>query len=461
MVCMMKRTLKQVEQMVMGVGLAEKYVNETVQGVSIDTRKITTGNLYIPIQGDRFDGHSFVEKAIENGAVATLWKKNVQNPPVNIPVIFVEDTLEALQTLAKSYRDQLDVKVIGVTGSNGKTSTKDIVTSLLATKFKVQKTEGNFNNHIGLPLTILSLEENTEMAVLEMGMSSRGEIEFLSKLARPNAAIITNIGEAHLMDLGSRDAIAEAKLEIVTGLQDGGVFVYNGDEPLLTNRVPSMNLAAETITFGDARANNYYPTSVTLQATGTYFKMNQDENIVFYLPVLGKHNVYNTLASMAIAKYFGVTWEEMKQGLVTLQMTGMRMEIVKTENGLTIINDAYNASPTAMEAAFHLMNGLDGFSKKIVVLGDMLELGDQEVQFHYEVGKLIDPARISYVFTYGRLGAQIAEGAKINFPNERVKVYDNKEELVKNLQEVVDVKDVVLVKASRGMKLEEVITMLK
>jgi len=457
----MKRTLKQVEQMVMGAGLAEKYVNETVQGVSIDTRKITTGNLYIPIQGDRFDGHSFVEKAIENGAVATLWKKNVKNPPVNIPVIFVEDTLEALQTLAKSYRDQLDVKVIGVTGSNGKTSTKDIVTSLLATKFKVQKTEGNFNNHIGLPLTILSLEENTEMAVLEMGMSSRGEIEFLSKLARPNAAIITNIGEAHLMDLGSRDAIAEAKLEIVTGLQDGGVFVYNGDEPLLTNRVPSMNLAAETITFGDARANNYYPTSVTLQATGTYFKMNQDENIVFYLPVLGKHNVYNTLASMAIAKYFGVTWEEMKQGLVTLQMTGMRMEIVKTENGLTIINDAYNASPTAMEAAFHLMNGLDGFSKKIVVLGDMLELGNQEVQFHYEVGKLIDPARISYVFTYGRLGAQIAEGAKINFPNERVKAYDNKEELVKNLQAVVDVKDVVLVKASRGMKLEEVITMLK
>ncbi|WP_243525491.1 UDP-N-acetylmuramoyl-tripeptide--D-alanyl-D-alanine ligase [Bacillus pseudomycoides] len=458
---MIKRTLKQVEKMTNGTGLVEKYAEITVQGVSIDTRKIEKGNLYVPIQGDRFDGHSFVEKAIENGAVATLWKKDVQNPPTNIPVIFVEDTLKALQTLAKSYRDQLDVKVIGVTGSNGKTSTKDIVTSLLATKFKVQKTEGNFNNHIGLPLTILSLEENTEMAVLEMGMSSLGEIEFLSKLARPNAAIITNIGEAHLMDLGSRDAIAEAKLEIVSGLQDGGVFVYNGDEPLLTNRVPNMNLAAETVTFGDARANDYYPTSVTLQATGTHFKMNQAELVTFSLPVLGKHNVYNTLASMAIAKYFGVTWEEMKQGLLTLKMTGMRMEIVKTDSGLTIINDAYNASPTAMEAAFHLMNGLDGFSKKIVVLGDMLELGDQEVQFHYEVGKLIDPARISYVFTYGKLGAQIAEGAKINFSNERVKAYDNKEELVKELQSVIDVKDVVLVKASRGMRLEEVITMLK
>lgn len=458
---MINRTLKQVEQMINGTGLAEQYEGITIQGVSIDTRKIEKGNLYVPIQGERFDGHAFVDKAVENGAVATLWMKDVANPPENLPVIFVEDTLLALQMLAKNYRDQLDVKVIGVTGSNGKTSTKDIVTSLLATKFKVQKTEGNFNNHIGLPLTILNLEENTEVAVLEMGMSSRGEIEFLSKLARPNAAIITNIGEAHLMDLGSREAIAESKLEIVAGLQEGGVFVYNGDEPLLTNRVPEMNLATETVTFGDARANDYYPTTVTLQATGTHFKMNREENISFYIPVLGKHNVYNTLASMAIAKHFGVTWEEMKQGLVTLQMTGMRMEIVKKDSGLTIINDAYNASPTAMEAAFHLMNGLDGFSQKIVVLGDMLELGDQEVQFHYEVGKLIDPAKISYVFTYGRLGAQIAEGAEINFPGERVKAYHNKEELVKDLQAVVGNNDVVLVKASRGMKLEEVITMLK
>ncbi|MBC2684117.1 UDP-N-acetylmuramoyl-tripeptide--D-alanyl-D-alanine ligase [Bacillus toyonensis] len=458
---MINRTLKQVEQMINGTGLAEQYEGITIQGVSIDTRKIEKGNLYVPIQGEHFDGHAFVDKAVENGAVATLWMKDVANSPENLPVIFVEDTLLALQMLAKNYRDQLDVKVIGVTGSNGKTSTKDIVTSLLATKFKVQKTEGNFNNHIGLPLTILNLEENTEVAVLEMGMSSRGEIEFLSKLARPNAAIITNIGEAHLMDLGSREAIAEAKLEIVAGLQEGGVFVYNGDEPLLTNRVPEMNLATETVTFGDARANDYYPTTVTLQATGTHFKMNREENISFYIPVLGKHNVYNTLASMAIAKHFGVTWEEMKQGLVTLQMTGMRMEIVKKDSGLTVINDAYNASPTAMEAAFHLMNGLDGFSQKIVVLGDMLELGDQEVQFHYEVGKLIDPAKISYVFTYGRLGAQIAEGAEINFPGERVKAYHNKEELVKDLQAVVGNNDVVLVKASRGMKLEEVITMLK
>lgn len=458
---MIQRTLVKIEQMVGGTGLLEKWQDTVVKGVAIDTRTIEHGKLYIPIQGERFDGHSFVEKAIENGAVATLWKQDVPNPPSEFPVIFVEDTLAALQTLSKNYRDQLQAKVVGVTGSNGKTSTKDIVTSLLETTFKVQKTEGNFNNHIGLPLTILNVEEDTEIVVLEMGMSGLGEIELLSNIARPNAAIITNIGEAHLMDLGSRDAIADAKLEIVTGLQEDGVFVYNGDEPLLTTKVPNMNLAAQTVTFGDAETNDYYPTSVTLEATGTHFEMNCQENVVFYLPVLGKHNVYNALASMAIAKFFGVTWENMRQGLLKLKMTGMRMEIVKTDEGLTIINDAYNASPTAMEAAFHLMNGLDGFSKKILVLGDMLELGDDEEKFHYEIGKLINPEHIEYLFTYGTLGQHIAEGAKVQFPAERVKAYTNKEELVKDLKAIVDTKDVVLVKASRGMKLEEVITMMK
>ncbi|CAM4301890.1 UDP-N-acetylmuramoyl-tripeptide--D-alanyl-D-alanine ligase [Bacillus manliponensis] len=458
---MIQRTLKQIEQMVGGTGLLEKWKDVVVKGVAIDTRTIEHGNLYTPIQGERFDGHSFARKAMENGAVATLWKKDVPNPPSELPVIFVEDTLEALQTLAKSYRDQLQAKIVGVTGSNGKTSTKDIVMSLLETTFKVQKTEGNFNNHIGLPLTILKVEEDTEIVVLEMGMSGLGEIELLSKIARPNAAIITNIGEAHLMDLGSRDAIADAKLEIVAGLQADGLFVYNGDEPLLTTKVPSMNLAAKTVTFGDGKINDYYPTSVTLEATGTHFEMNYQENTVFYLPVLGKHNVYNALASMAVAKFFGVTWDNMKQGLLQLKMTGMRMEIVKTGEGLTLINDAYNASPTAMEAALHLMNGLDGFRKKVVILGDMLELGDEEEKFHYEIGKAIDPNHISYVFTYGTLGKHIADGAKGQFSSECVKAYQNKEELVKDLKKIVDVKDVVLVKASRGMKLEEVITMMQ
>lgn len=195
-----------------------------------------------------------------------------------------------------------------------------------------------------------------------------GKLNSLSKLARPNAAIITNIGEAHLMDLGSREAIAEAKLEIVTGLQEGGVFVYNGDEPLLTNRVPEMNLIAETVTFGDARANDYYPTTVTLQATGTHFKMNREENISFYLPVLGKHNVYNTLCFYGNCETLWCNVGRDERRFSNTSNDRHAYGNCKTNSGLTIINDAYNASPTAMEAAFHLMNGLDGFSKKLLFL---------------------------------------------------------------------------------------------
>ncbi|MFP3121450.1 UDP-N-acetylmuramoyl-tripeptide--D-alanyl-D-alanine ligase [Ectobacillus funiculus] len=459
---MIGRSLSQVQQMVNGNGLDAKWEDVRIQGVSIDSRKISGGNLYIPIQGERFDGHAFAQSSLENGAAALLWQQDVQNPPDNVPVIFVDDTLVALQQLARSYRDQLDVKIIGVTGSNGKTSAKDIVTSLLSTKFKVQKTEGNFNNHIGLPLTILRLKEDTEMAVLEMGMSARGEIEFLSKLARPNAAIITNIGESHLMELGSRAGIAEAKLEIVLGLQEGGLLVYNGDEPLLTSRVNEMiDLPVTKAAFGNQKVNDYYPTSIALDATGTTFTINHAPALSFFLPVLGKHNVCNALACMAIAEFFGVTWEEMKQGLAQLQLTGMRMEVIKTDNGLTVINDAYNASPTSMRAALLLMDELQGFSHKIAVLGDMLELGNQEVEFHYEIGQSINPARIDYVFTYGNLGRHIAKGAAEHLGSKRVKAYDDKEALVKDLKELVGAKDVVLVKASRGMRLEEVIAGLR
>lgn len=457
---MIRRTLSEVQQMVNGTGLDEKWNDVCIHGVSIDSRKVERGNLYVPIQGERFDGHSFVSSALSNGAAATLWKRDRPNPPADMPVIFVEDTLQALQQFAQSYRNQLNVKVIGVTGSNGKTSTKDILTSILAEKFKVQKTEGNFNNHIGMPLTILRLKEDTEMAVLEMGMSGFGEIEFLSKLARPDAAIITNIGESHLMELGSRDGIAQAKLEIVTGLQEDGLFVYNGDEPLLTNRVSKMNIAAKVVTFGDASENDYHPTHIEMKATGTEFTINRAPDS-FFLAALGKHNVYNSLACMAVAEFFGVSWEQMRTGLAELEMTRMRMEVEKTAGGLTIINDAYNASPTSMRAALAFMKDLNGYEKKIVVLGDMLELGDQEIQFHYEVGQDINSETADYVFAYGELGVHIARGAGENFAAGHVKAYTDKEALAKDLKAIASKEDVVLIKASRGTKLEDVISLIR
>ncbi|UOY91553.1 UDP-N-acetylmuramoyl-tripeptide--D-alanyl-D-alanine ligase [Ectobacillus sp. JY-23] len=455
---MIKRTLAQVQQMVGGDGLEARYNEVSIQGVSIDSRRIEQGNLYIPIQGERFDGHTFTAGAVDNGAAAVLWQKDVKSPPANVPVIYVDDTLAALQKLSQSYRNELDVKVIGITGSNGKTSAKDILTGLLATTFKVQKTEGNYNNHIGMPLTILRLEEDTEMAVLEMGMSGFGEISFLSNLARPDAAIITNIGESHLMELGSRDGIAQAKLEITEGLQ-GGIFVYNGDEPLLTNRVSTMSINGKLVTFGESHTNDYYPLQIEMKADGTSFRMNRTDE-TFFLKALGKHNVYNALACMAVAAFFGVPWDRMQQGLAKLQLTGMRMEVTKKEDGLTIINDAYNASPTSMRAALAFCKELSGYRNKVLVLGDMLELGDQEEQFHYEVGQEIDLQTADFVFTYGILGAQIARGAIENIGKERVKQYDDKRKLAESLKQVLTGDDVVLLKASRGMKLEEVLNYL-
>ncbi|MDQ7862821.1 UDP-N-acetylmuramoyl-tripeptide--D-alanyl-D-alanine ligase [Peribacillus frigoritolerans] len=234
---MIKRTLKQVHEMAEGLNDISPFQSKGINGVTIDSRTVKEGCLFIPLKGEQVDGHQYVKQALAQGAVASFWQRDVPNPPDDLPIIIVENTEKALQQLARSYRQELNIKVIGITGSNGKTTTKDMTAALLATTYKVHKTNGNFNNHLGLPLTVLSMAEDTEAAVLEMGMSSRGEIEFLSKMAKPDVAIITNIGESHLLDLGSREEIANAKLEIVEGLAKDGTLIYHGDEPLLRNRI--------------------------------------------------------------------------------------------------------------------------------------------------------------------------------------------------------------------------------
>ncbi|WP_307323560.1 UDP-N-acetylmuramoyl-tripeptide--D-alanyl-D-alanine ligase [Evansella vedderi] len=452
---MITKTFKDIAAWVNGEVVESGDNTLEVAGVSTDTRTIQQGNLYIPIVGENFNGHDFVRAAVENGASGALWQKSQPNPPEDVPLIYVEDTLLALQDLAKNYLDYLPAKVVGITGSNGKTTTKDMVTSVLATTYKVQKTEGNYNNHIGLPLTILRLEEDTEIAVLEMGMSGRGEIELLSTIAKPEAAIITNIGESHLQDLGSREGISEAKFEITVGLKENGTLVIHGDEPLLTEKV--VNSPFKVITFGSSERNDYYSVHVQQKSNGTYFKINGEEDIEFFIPVLGKHNINNALSAIALAKQFDVSIPNIKKGLESIKITGMRTELIQGKSGVAVINDAYNASPTSMRAAIQLLQDLKDYGKKIVVLGDMLELGDEEETFHYEVGKGIDPSKINYVFTFGELGRKIAEGAKVNFSGEQVFAYDDKQALITKLKEVVEEGDIVLIKGSRGMKLEEVV----
>jgi UDP-N-acetylmuramoyl-tripeptide--D-alanyl-D-alanine ligase len=456
---LIKRTLNEIKKMMVGADLVGEP-SLSISGVSINSREDLTGRLFIPVKGERFNGHEFVNEAFQKGAIASLWQKNEPNRPTGVPLLLVDDTLAALQDLAHSYRNELRLKVVGVTGSNGKTSTKDMVYSVLSTVYKVQKTEGNYNNHFGLPLSILKTDEDTEVLVLEMGMSSRGEIELLSKLAEPDAAIITNIGESHLQDLGSREEIAEAKLEITEGLKENGALIYFGDELLLEERVLRYN-QIKLIPFGQRHTNEYYPVFIKQEPGGTAFTSNKLSR-PFFIPVLGRHNVYNALAAIAVGQVFNVPWEDIIRGLSQLKITQMRSEIVSGKNGSTVINDAYNASPTSMKAAIGLLQDLEGYNRKYLVLGDMLELGDREEEFHQETGRTIDPTKIDAVYTYGERGKWIAQGAKTQILEEdRVSSFTNKEELIEKLNQVIEEKDVILVKASRGMRLEEVVEGLK
>ena len=419
-----------------------------------------SGNLYIPFKGENSDGHKYVEDSLKKGASAALWQSDVPNPPTHLPILIVDNCLVALQELAREYRKQLQVKVVGITGSNGKTTTKDMTASLLSTAYKVQKTEGNYNNHIGLPLTVLGLDEDTDIAVLEMGMSGRGEIEFLTKLASPDAVVITNIGESHLLDLGSREGIAEAKLEILQGLKDGGLAVLHGDEPLLMERINKYKGNVRVQTFGRSDTNNFFPIDIIQLEQGNMFKIKEtDEN--FELPVLGTHNILNAIAAIIIAHYFDVPFNKMNEGLANVKLTNMRMELVEGFHGEKIINDAYNASPTSMMAAIELVSNLKGYKKIILVLGDMLELGPQEEQYHQQIGEGLNPEKIDYVFTYGKLAEHIAEGARSALGKNRVFSFMEKRELIKVLEQHVNNDSLVLVKASRGMRLEEIVTALQ
>lgn len=457
---MIKRSLKQIAEMVSAQNDITSYLDIVIAGVTIDSRKIEPGNLFVPFKGEKVDGHKYVEEAIKNGAGAALWQKDVPNPPQGLPLLIVDDCLAALQELARKYRKELSVKVVGITGSNGKTTTKDMTSSLLSLKYKVQKTEGNYNNHLGLPLTVLGLNEDTEIAVLEMGMSGRGEIEFLTKLACPDAVVITNIGESHLLDLGSREGIAEAKLEILQGLRKGGLAVLHGDEPLLMERIHQFKGDVQVQTFGRSDTNDLFPTEITQLEQGNSFKINAS-NKTFELPVLGTHNILNALAAMLIARYFSVSFEEITEGLKTTKLTNMRMELVEGKRGEKIINDAYNASPTSMMAAIELVSNLQGYERKILVLGDMLELGPQEEQYHLQIGEGLNADKIEFLFTYGQLGSHIAAGARNVLGDERVFDFLDKEELIQSLKKYLNGQTLVLVKASRGMKLEEVVKALQ
>jgi len=453
---MIKRTLQQIQEMVQGSGLESQFDNLTMEGVVIDSRAVKKGNLYIPIVGEKANGHDYVNQARENGAVATFWQKGQPNVPTDIPVILVENTKLALQHLARAYKDTLNMKIIGITGSNGKTSTKDILASVLATTYKTHKTPGNLNSEFGMPLTILMAPTDTEIAVLEMGMRGLGEIKLLSDMVKPDATIITCIGEAHIELLGSRENISIAKFEITSGMDETGLFVYHGDEPLLDVRIAESKPAFKLVTFGENKTNDYYPENIAVDGDGMVFTTNQSD-LTFNLSVLGKHNVMNALSAIATARHFGVTFEAIQKGLTQIDMSKMRMEVFQAKGGLTIINDAYNSSPTSVRATLELLNSLSGYNQKIAVLADMFELGDNKVNYHKEVGTWVNPEEIDVLFTHGDLAKNIYDASTLTTKQH----FETKAELIDALSSMDIPGDICLIKGSRGMFLEEVVEKLK
>ena len=364
------------------------------------------------------------------------------------------------EQLAKEYRSQLDIKVIGITGSNGKTSTKDILASALKPKYKTQKTIGNLNNHIGVPLTILSLEENTEMAVVEMGTDKFGEISLLTSIAKPDVAIITNIGEAHLEDLITKENVAKAKLEILEGLNPEGLFVYFGDDPILKKSVANLSIEQEKLCYGLQDFNDYQYELSVADENSVSFKLKKPDSHDFFVPMLGKHHMHNATAAIIVAKYFGVSDNSIQEGLYHIEKTGMRNELVYAE-GFTILNDSYKSNPTSVLAALDTLYNLEPYEQKIVVLGDMQGLGKEEIKMHEEIGLKIDPNKVEYIFTIGPLSQHIAKTARTNFKEDKIMSCANKPQLVENLKKIIKPKSLILIKASRALELEDVVNSLK
>lgn len=456
----MKKTIKEIANW-LNIKEQEKFGEVIVTGVSIDTRTISEGDLFIPFRGESVNGHKFVEQAFEKGAAASFWLEDEPNPPKDRPLLFVKDAEVALQQMARAYRTENQAKFIGVTGSNGKTSSKDILASMLSPFYKVQKTIGNFNNQLGLPITILSLDEDTDIAVLEMGMSGFGEIEFLTKLARPHFAVITNIGEAHMQDLGSREGIAKAKFEIVQGLEQQGALFFDGDEPLLQNLVAQESKLLSKA-FGFQETNDLVASNIETTEKGSRFTVNGELNGEFFIPVLGKHQVKNALNAMLVGKELGLSSDQIREGLAQVTLTDMRMQLVPTEKGILFINDAYNAAPTSMTAAIQFVQSTSLRKDKWLVLGDMLELGENEKQFHEEIANIINENEISKVCLYGPRMKWLYEKLKNKYSLDNIFHTENDYDAIVHYINVhASERSLILLKGSRGMKLETILKAFK
>lgn len=442
-------------------GSCQNLQNIEFTGINTDSRSIKRGELFVALSGENFDGHNYCAKALEQGATAVLISHDVENLPQDAVVIKTDDTLKAYQLIAKAWRDkQPGLKVVAVTGSNGKTSTKDLIAACLAQKYKVVKTEANFNNEIGLPKTLLNIKPDTEIAVVEMGMRGLGQIRALCKLASPDAAVVTNVGETHMELLGSMENIAKAKSEIVENLTAQQFAVLNNDDAFV--RQMADKTAAQVVTYGCDETACVYAKSVKLNAESSefdcvYAKTGEQAHIV--LPLLGAHNVYNALAAIAAAVTFGVTLPQIADALKEVQLTGKRQEILQF-GAVTVINDAYNASPASMASALKTLHAVKTAKggRAVAVLADMLELGALSQAAHTEVGALAAAEGVDVLITYGTESVYTGRAAQ----ERGVKTFICKDrgEAAKILSGIVRNNDIILLKGSHSMQVDGLIDLV-
>ncbi len=449
-------TIQAIAKTCNGVIHGDNGNQQEVLGVELDSRKLQEGYLFLATKGERVDGHSFIPQAFEKGCYAVVCEKL---PDVlEGPCIQVEDSLKALQDIAAYYRQQLDVKVVGITGSVGKTSTKEVIASVLSQKYNTLKTEGNFNNEIGLPLTVLKIREEHEAAVLEMGINHFGEMHRLSRIAKPDICVITNIGQCHLEFLIDRDGILRAKSEIFDYMNPDGAVCLNGDDDKLV-----------TVTQVHGKAPVFYGTSVNcdiravemtnLGLEGNLAKVMENgaasEQYSIRVNLPGEHMVLNALAAISVGRILGLTTEEMIEGIAKTGAVGGRSNIIH-KNDRTIIDDCYNANPVSMKAALSLLETAK--TRKIAILGDMFELGEKEKELHYEVGVFAAERKIDCIICVGNLAKEIYAGAVKG--NAECFWFETKNELIDNIHQLIEKNDTILVKASHGMGFSELVKVL-
>lgn len=431
---------------------SETALDGYITRISTDSRDVDENTLFVALVGERFDAHDFVAEVLDKGAKAVVCSKNAGNDP---RIIYVSDTGKALLDIAHGYRKTFNIPFIGLTGSVGKTTSKGMIYAVVKKKFDALRTAGNLNNEIGVPKTLFCLEEHHEAAVIEMGMNHFGEISRLSRTVEPDIACITNVGTAHIENLGSRAGILKAKCEILDGMKKGSVLIINGDNDMLST---FNNEDYELMRFGiDGENLSMTATDIRPDASGTYFTaVYMDETAEVYVPSVGIHNVYNALCAMCVGVKLGYTLCEAASGIADFEPEGMRQKITKM-NDITFIEDCYNANLDSMKASLDALSTINK-GKAYAVLGDMLELGEFSESAHRQVGKKAASVGCEYVLTYGELSRCICdEAVKCGC---KAKAFDDKEEIALFLFENLEKNDTVLFKGSRGMKMEDIFSSL-